>query len=36
VRDPLQRRWPKEIDEVSARDVREGTGGPGRRTRPLG
>jgi 2-keto-4-pentenoate hydratase/2-oxohepta-3-ene-1,7-dioic acid hydratase in catechol pathway len=35
VRDPLQRRWPKEIDEVSARDVREGTGGPGRRTRPL-
>jgi 2-keto-4-pentenoate hydratase/2-oxohepta-3-ene-1,7-dioic acid hydratase in catechol pathway len=36
VRDSLQRRWPKEIDEVSARDVREGTGGPGRRTRPLG
>ena len=36
VRDPLQRRWPKEIDEVSAQDVQEGTGGPGRRTRPLG
>jgi len=36
VSDPLKRRWPKEIDEVSARDVREGTGGPGRRTRPLG
>jgi 2-keto-4-pentenoate hydratase/2-oxohepta-3-ene-1,7-dioic acid hydratase in catechol pathway len=36
VRDPLQRRWPKEIDAVSAKDVREGTGGPGRRTRPLG
>jgi 2-keto-4-pentenoate hydratase/2-oxohepta-3-ene-1,7-dioic acid hydratase in catechol pathway len=36
VRDPLQRRWPKEIDAVSARDVREGTGAPGRRTRPLG
>ena len=36
VRDPLKRRWPKEIDAVSARDVREGTGGPGRRTRPLG
>src|SRR2546428_14042565 len=36
VSDPLQRRWPKEIDAVSARDVREGTAGPGRRTRPLG
>lgn len=35
VSDPLQRRWPKEIDAVSAQDVREGTGGPGRRTRPL-
>src|SRR5712671_3863187 len=34
VSDPLKRRWPKEVDEVSARDVREGTGGPGRRTRP--
>jgi hypothetical protein len=36
VRDPLQRRWPKEVDEVSARDVREGTGRPGQRTRSLG
>jgi 2-keto-4-pentenoate hydratase/2-oxohepta-3-ene-1,7-dioic acid hydratase in catechol pathway len=36
VSDPLQRRWPKEIDAVSAKDVREGAGGPGRRTRPLG
>lgn len=35
VSDPLKRRWPKAIDAVSARDVREGTGGPGRRTRPL-
>lgn len=35
VSDPLKRRWPKAIDEVSARDVREGTLGPGRRTRPL-
>jgi 2-keto-4-pentenoate hydratase/2-oxohepta-3-ene-1,7-dioic acid hydratase in catechol pathway len=37
VSDPQKRRWPKGIDEVSARDLREGTGvGPGRRTRPLG
>ena len=36
VSDPLKRRWPKEIDAVSARDVREGTMGPGRRARPLG
>jgi 2-keto-4-pentenoate hydratase/2-oxohepta-3-ene-1,7-dioic acid hydratase in catechol pathway len=36
VRDPLKRRWPKEIDAVSAKDVREGTLGPGRRARPLG
>jgi hypothetical protein len=36
VSDPLKRRWPKGIDEVSAKDLREGTGvGPGRRTRPL-
>jgi 2-keto-4-pentenoate hydratase/2-oxohepta-3-ene-1,7-dioic acid hydratase in catechol pathway len=35
VSDPLKRRWPKEIDTVSARDVREGTMGPGRRARPL-
>ncbi len=36
VRDRLKRRWPKEIDAVSAKDVREGTLGPGRRIRPLG
>ena len=36
VSDPLKRRWPKGVDEVSAKDLREGTGvGPGRRTRPL-
>ena len=35
VSDPLKRRWPKEIDAVSAQDVREGAGGPGRRARPL-
>jgi hypothetical protein len=36
VSDALKRRWPKEIDAVSAKDVREGTLGPGRRARPLG
>jgi hypothetical protein len=35
VSDPLKRRWPKAIDEISAKDLREGAGGPGRRTRPL-
>ena len=35
VSDPLKRRWPKAIDEVSAKDLREGAGGPGRRARPL-
>jgi 2-keto-4-pentenoate hydratase/2-oxohepta-3-ene-1,7-dioic acid hydratase in catechol pathway len=35
VSDPLKRRWPKAIDEVSAKDLREGAGGPGRRSRPL-
>lgn len=35
VSDPLKRRWPKEIDQQSAKDVREGTGGPGMRARPL-
>jgi 2-keto-4-pentenoate hydratase/2-oxohepta-3-ene-1,7-dioic acid hydratase in catechol pathway len=34
VADPLQRKWPKSIDEVSAKDVRERTGGPGQRARP--
>ncbi len=35
VADPLKRRWPKAIDEVSAKDVRERAGGPGRKARPL-
>jgi 2-keto-4-pentenoate hydratase/2-oxohepta-3-ene-1,7-dioic acid hydratase in catechol pathway len=35
VSDPLKRRWPKGVDEVSAKDLREGAGGPGRRARPL-
>lgn len=35
VSDPLKRRWPKEIDQQSAKDVREGAGGPGMRARPL-
>ena len=35
ISDPLKRRWPKQIDEESAKDVREGAGGPGRRARPL-
>jgi 2-keto-4-pentenoate hydratase/2-oxohepta-3-ene-1,7-dioic acid hydratase in catechol pathway len=35
VSDPLKRRWPKAIDEQSAKDVRERTGGPGQRARPL-
>ncbi|MEK7215448.1 MAG: hypothetical protein AAB289_07635, partial [Chloroflexota bacterium] len=35
VSDPLKRRWPKEIDEQSAKDVREGTGGPGMKAHPL-
>ena len=35
VSDPLKRRWPKGVDEATAKDVREGAGGPGRRARPL-
>ncbi len=35
VSDPLKRRWPRGIDEATARDLREGTGGPGQRARPL-
>ena len=35
VSDPLKRRWPKGVDEATAKDVREGAGGPGRRVRPL-
>jgi 2-keto-4-pentenoate hydratase/2-oxohepta-3-ene-1,7-dioic acid hydratase in catechol pathway len=35
VSDIQERRWPKEIDQQSAQDVREGTGGPGMKARPL-
>jgi 2-keto-4-pentenoate hydratase/2-oxohepta-3-ene-1,7-dioic acid hydratase in catechol pathway len=35
VTDPLQRRWPKGVDELTAQDIREGTGPPGARQRPL-
>ena len=35
VSDPLKRRWPKGIDEATAKDIREGAGGPGRQSRPL-
>jgi len=35
VSDPLKRRWPKEIDQQSAKDVREGTGAPGMKARPI-
>ena len=29
VSDPLKRRWPGGVDEATARDLREGAGGPG-------
>ena len=35
VSDPLKRRWPKGVDEATAKDIREGAGGPGRQARPL-
>ena len=35
VSDPLKRRWPRGVDEATARDLREGAGGPGQRARPL-
>ena len=35
VSDPLKRRWARGIDEATAKDIREGTGGPGRLVRPL-
>ncbi len=35
VSDSLKRRWPRGIDEVTAQDVRNGTGGPGSKARPL-
>ena len=35
VSDPLKRRWPGGVDEATARDLREGAGGPGQQVRPL-
>ena len=35
VSDTLKRRWPKGVDELTAEDVRNRTGGPGARQRPL-
>ena len=35
VSDPLKRRWPRGVDEATAKDIREGAGGPGRQARPL-
>ena len=35
VSDHLKRRWPKGVDEATAKDAREGAAGPGRRVRPL-
>jgi 2-keto-4-pentenoate hydratase/2-oxohepta-3-ene-1,7-dioic acid hydratase in catechol pathway len=35
VSDPLKRRWPRGVDQLTAEDVRNGAGGPGRRQRPL-
>ena len=35
VSDPLKRRWAKGVDEETAKNVREGTTGPGRNVRPL-
>jgi 2-keto-4-pentenoate hydratase/2-oxohepta-3-ene-1,7-dioic acid hydratase in catechol pathway len=35
VSDAQHRKWTTGVDEVTARDIREGTGGPGSRARPL-
>jgi 2-keto-4-pentenoate hydratase/2-oxohepta-3-ene-1,7-dioic acid hydratase in catechol pathway len=35
VVDPLERRWPRGVDEVTAADIRNNTGGPGSKSRPL-
>jgi 2-keto-4-pentenoate hydratase/2-oxohepta-3-ene-1,7-dioic acid hydratase in catechol pathway len=35
VADPSKRRWPRGVDEVTAADVRSGTGAPGSKSRPL-
>ena len=35
VQDELKRKWKRGVDEETAEDVRQGTGAPGRRQRPL-
>ena len=35
VSDPSKRKWARGVDEVTAQDVRGGTGGPGTKARPL-
>jgi len=35
VVDPLKRRWPRGIDEVTAADIRANAGAPGSKSRPL-
>jgi len=35
VVDPLGRRWPRGVDEATAAGVRDGTGAPGSKSRPL-
>ena len=35
VADPLKRRWPRGVDEATAEGVRNGTGAPGSKSRPL-
>ena len=35
VVDPLHRRWPRGVDEVTAADIRNNAGAPGSKSRPL-
>ena len=35
VTDPLKRRWPRGVDEATASDVRNNSGAPGSKARPL-
>jgi 2-keto-4-pentenoate hydratase/2-oxohepta-3-ene-1,7-dioic acid hydratase in catechol pathway len=35
VVDPSKRRWPRGVDEVTASDIRNNSGGPGSKARPL-
>jgi 2-keto-4-pentenoate hydratase/2-oxohepta-3-ene-1,7-dioic acid hydratase in catechol pathway len=35
VTDPLKRRWPRGVDEATARDIRSGSGAPGSKARPI-